>query len=269
MTDANAPRRKGGDAFRSQFVGLVRGAALAVSLAAAAAAQAAPMDDLLAFDARFIPALMATNVAVPDAAAATRAAAAVDRLALDWPALRTRLSELGRGQRDRAGWEAMLVSIDRRIAEAGALLRQGRVQAAHEALEHVRPAMLATRRAAGIDYPIDRLVAFHDSMEALVAAASAVREGRLSVADRDDLTRRFAEARALWTAVERDGTDPVRIGLTDERATRYARAVAEEGTALSILSEALRGRDDVALANALAALKPPFARAYAAYGDPR
>jgi hypothetical protein len=256
------------DRAHTRLAGLAGSAALALWLAATPAL-AAPQDDLLAFDARFIPALMATNVATPDAAAMARAATAVDRLALEWPALRARLADLGRSQRDRAGWEAMLVSIDRRVAEAGALLRQGRVQAAHEALEHVRPAMLAARRAAGIDYPIDRLVAFHDRMEDLVAAAPAAREGRLPASARDELVRRFAEARALWAAVERDRSDPQRLGLGTERAAQYARAVADESAALSRLSDALRGRDDAVLADTLASLKPPFARAYGAYGDHR
>lgn len=269
MNPSPVALRHGGRRLRSPLVAAVRGATLALCLAAVAPAHAAPMDDLLAFDARFIPALMTTNVASPDAAATARAAAAVDALSREWPELRARLSGLGRGLRDRAGWETMLVSIDRRVAEAGALLRQGRVQAAHEALEHVRPAMFAARRSAGIDYPIDRLVAFHDSMESLVAAAPAVREGRLSVAERDGLVRRFAEARALWAAVERDRVDPAGVGMTAERAAQYARAVSDESAALSRLSEALRGRDDAALADALAAIKPPFARAYGAYGAPR
>jgi hypothetical protein len=194
------------------------GAALALWLAAAAPARAAASDPMLAFEARFVPALMSTNVARPDADQSARAAAAVTRLSAEWPTLRARLAEAGRGMPASVGWERALADTGRRIAQADAQVRAGDVQAAHETLEHVRATLVTARRAAGVDHPVDRLVAFHDRMEILAAAAPAAREGRLDAPQRDALTRTYAEARALWAAVERDRPDAARTGMTPERA---------------------------------------------------
>lgn len=247
-----------------------RGARLRAAVFAAAlafgAASAAPVDDMVAFDGRYIPALASTSAAASDPAAAPRAQAAMRDLAERWPALRQRLVDAGRTARDRAGWHAMLVELDRRIAEADALVRRGRFADAHEALEHVRPAMGDARRAAGIDYFVDRLVAYHEPMERIADAAQPLREGRSDAAARDRLERDFAQARALWLAIERTPVDAARHALTPQRLAQYERAVADETAALSRLSDALRGADAAALAAAAAAVKPPFARAYTAFG---
>jgi hypothetical protein len=245
-------------------------AALAAALffVVAGPLRAAPLDAMVAFDGRFIPALAGTSAAAADPAAAPRAKAASARLVAEWPALRVQLAEAGAASRDRAGWQRMLAELDRRIAQADALVRKGAWSDAHEALEQVRPAMGDARRTAGFDYFVDRLVEYHESMEAIAATAPAIREGRLDAAGRATLERHYAEARARWAAIERAAFDPGRHGLDAERLARYRRAVADETEALSRLSDALRGGDDAALAAAAAAIKPPFARAYTAFGLP-
>jgi hypothetical protein len=162
----------------------------------------------------------------------------------------------------------MLAELDRRIAQADALVRQARFADAHEALEHVRPAMLDARRAAGIDYLVDRLVEYHEPMESLVAMASAAREGRLDERERAGMVRTFAQARAAWIAIERTPLDADRHGLSVQRLEQYRRGVSDESEALTRLSEALRNGDGATLAAAAEALKPPFARAYTAFGQP-
>lgn len=238
-----------------------------VSLLLAARAVAAPIDDMVAFDARFIPALASTSAAGADPRVADRARASVGQLVSAWPTLRRRLEAAGAGTPGRARWPAMLAELDRRIAETDALVRQARFAEAHEALEHVRPAMLEARRAAGIDYFVDRLVEYHEPMEVLVAMAPAAREGRLGERERAAMVRAFAQARAAWIAIERTPLDADRHGLSAQRLEQYRRGVADETEALSRLSEALRSGDGTVLAAAAEALKPPFARAYVAFGQ--
>lgn len=240
-------------------------ATMATALFAATAA-AGPIDDMVAFDGHYIPALAATNVAATDPSATGRARAAVQRLTERWPDLRRRLVDTGRGVRDRAGWNAMLVELDRRIGEGDALARRDAFADAHEAFEQVRPAIGTARRRAGIDYFVDRLVDYHEVMERIALAAGPIRDAGLDAAGRDRLERDFAHARAAWLAIERTPVDARLHAMTPERLAQYQRAVADESAALSRLSDALRGSDRPALAAAAAGIKPPFARAYTAFG---
>jgi hypothetical protein len=243
------------------------GLVVAVLLAARAVA-AGPIDAMVAFDGRFIPALAATSAAAGDPRAADRARAATSRLVAEWPTLRAQLSAAGAGAPASARWPAVLAGLDRDIAHADGLVREGRFGDAHEALERVRPALLDARHAAGIDYFVDRLVEFHEPMEALVAQAPAARDGRLGDEGRAAMVRTYAQARALWLAIERAPLDAERHGMSAQRAEQYRRAVAEESAALARLSDALRSGDGPAIAAAAEAVKPPFARAYTAFGQP-
>ena len=250
--------------------GLAAGLAglVAALLLAAGPAAAAPLDDLVAFDGRFIPALAATNTDGTDPRAAERARAATARLVAEWPALRARLVVAGAGAPPAARWPAMLAETDRLVAEAGARVRAGRYADAHDTLEHARAGMLDARRTAGLAYLVDRLVEFHEPMEALAARAPAARAGRLDDAGRAEMVRSFAHARALWLAVERAAVDPARLGLSPQRLEQYRRGVADESAALTRLSEALRAGDAASIGAAAESVKSPFARAYTAFGQP-
>lgn len=261
---ARAPRRSAREAVRHGASFAASFAAALVALLAAVHAAAAPIDAMVAFDGRFIPALASTSAASGDPAAAARARDATARLVAEWPGLRERLAAAGATAPAAARWPGMLAQIDRRIAQADALVRDGRHADAHEALEAVRPAMLEARRAAGIDYLVDRLVEYHEPMEALVAGAA----GGLDAAGLAAMVRTFAHARALWHAIERTPVDAERHALSPRRLEQFRRGVADETAALARLSEALRAGDPAAVAAAAVAVKPPFARAYTAFGLP-
>ena len=121
--------------------------------------------------------------------------------------------------------------------------------------------MLAqARQAKGLVFLPDRYTAFHAEMEGLVAAGTA------AVLDRPALRVRYTRARALWQGIVDTAVDAERDGLSPARQTQQARALAEETTALSLLSQALDDADDAVLRQRLVALKAPFVRAYTAFG---
>lgn len=247
---------------------LAWGLGLGVLAAAAPRAARAGTDDaMVEFDLLYIPPLFLTGQAGRGPDGAAQALAALDRLQSRWPALRQRLQAVW--PRD-AGWRRTLATVQRHLAEAGRHARHGAWADSHEALEQVRLVLMAARAARGHGHVLDRYVAFHGSMEAIVAvAAAAAPSGVLPAERREALAAEFATARALWHRVEGAPIDAVAWALSPAREARLRRGLADETQALQRLSEALRGRDDAALLKAAAAIKPPFVRAYTAFGlDP-
>jgi hypothetical protein len=225
-----------------------------------------PPQAMVRFDALYIPALSLTSAAQADAKAGPKAVAALLRLRQAWPALRADLLAQWPVPSARREWAAALVAVDRALAGGDTAGARADWAAAHEALEAVRPAMLQARQGAGIDYFVDRLTAFHEPMETLALAGAKLQPAQLTAAKRAELEGAFAEARALWRAIETHPADPAAHALSPARAAQLAKGLADETAALSRLSEALRGSDAAALLKAASAIKPPFARSFTAFG---
>ena len=239
-------------------------AVLAAALVAGGAALAAgPRRDMLAFDAVYIPALAATSAASQDASVAPRARATLDRLAAAWPALQPRLQAAWPGER---AWTKELADVGGRIAEAGVEVRRGGFGAAHEALETVRLTLMAARQRHGMEYFVDALTEYHEPMEQLALAGSKLKPAQVDAAARARLEQAFTHARALWLAVERLPVDAGVLALTPRREAQLRTGIADESAALARLSVALRESDAAALLKAAGAIKPPFARAFTAFG---
>jgi hypothetical protein len=224
------------------------------------AARSALLDAMVALDALYVPALSLTSAAQTDAGAAPRAQAAMRRLQGRWPALRVALEI-----RKPADWSAALEAVARQIDAAAAAVVLSDWAAAHEALEPVRITLLKAREAAGIDYFVDRLTRFHEPMEVLALAGSRGTVP-ISVTMRAEIERAFAEARAQWRLVEQNLPDAADYRMAPRRFAQFKQALADESAALTSLSDALRGGDDAALLKGAQAIKPPFARAFTAFG---
>lgn len=223
------------------------------------AARADALADMVAFDLVYIPALAATNAVAQSPQGPARALAATERLRSRWPAQRERLKTFSASP----AWQQALALVQRQIDEAVAAAQRQQWAAAHEALEPVRLRLGAVRAQLGMtDYYIDALTAFHAPMEH-IANAAADRQRPLDVAQ---LTATYAQAAALWRRIETVTPSPQRYGLTPAREAQWRQAVAAEGRAMSALSQALNAGDEAALRQAGAAIKPPFSRAFVAFG---
>lgn len=212
---------------------------------------------MVALEGVYVPALFMTGSAGKSAEAARRAQVAVQRLTQAWPALRQTLAALWRSD---AAWQRSLTQVQTHIDHGMRHTERAAWAEAHEALEHVRDVLSQARRGKGLDFLPDRYTEFHAEMEALVAASSA--DGVDRVALRGRLTR----ALVVWQRITDTAIDPVREGLTPARHAQQAQAVAEESAALSLLSQALDGANDAVVRQRLGAIKPPFIRAYTAFG---
>lgn len=243
---------------------------LFVSLLAAlgtVAAHGAPLDDMVAFDAVYIPSLAMTTAAAQDAANAPKARASLDALQRQWPALKQRLS-LTWGVKLPAGWSDALASTGRHIEAASGAARQGDWKQAHDVLEPVRIDLMKIRQRQGLDYFVDRLTAFHEPMEQLAQAGSTWPSSALDTSRRDELVQAYAHARTLWRGIEDQSVDATQYGLSPARAAQLRKAIDEESAALAQLSDALRGDDKACVLKAAVAIKSPYARAFTAFGQP-
>jgi hypothetical protein len=218
---------------------------------------------MIDFDAVYIPPLLLTGAAPKSPEGPARAQAALSRLQAQWPALRARLQAVW--PRDRA-WLRTLDGVQGHVADAARHAGRGAWPESHEALEHVRMALKQAREARGMDYVLDRFIAFHEPMEHLADAAVKWTPTTLGPQQRAEVERHYAEARARWRAVEALQFDAAALRLTPVREAQLRKAMTDEGAALAALSQALRGDDAAALLKAAAATKPPFVRAYTAFG---
>ena len=231
-------------------------------------AQAGVLDASIALDAVYIPALSLTNAKPGDTAAADKARAAMQRLDADWPALRAALLKdlSGRTPAQAAGARKTLAQVDKALAESRKAIAAGDYAAAHTALEDVRIELMKRRMAQGVDYFMDRLTAFHEPMEVLALAGNTLKPQDLTPARRAELEKTYAEARALWRSVEQNLPDLKAYGLSEAQQGQFTKGMADVTVAMARLSDALRGSDNAALLKAAAAIKPPFARTFTAFG---
>jgi hypothetical protein len=235
---------------------------------AAAAAQPATqaLEPMVQFDALYIPLLSLTSAAQSNPAAVPKTVAAATRLRDRWPSLKAALAANPPSAAMRAEWRQALTAVERRLAKSDAAVARADWKTAHAVLEDVRIDLMKVREAAGFDYFVDRLTAYHEPMEVLALAGAGAKTEPLDAAQRARLEKAFAESSARWRAVEQNLPDPRVYHLTQAREAQLRKGLADEAAAMSRLSDALRGSDDAQLLKAASAVKPPYARAFTAFG---
>ena len=132
----------------------------------------------------------------------------------------------------------------------------------------MRVDLMQARRRQGMDYFVDRLTAFHEPMETLALTGSTLRPDQLDAKRRVELERAYAHARTLWRGIEQHAVDSAAYGLSAPRQAQLRKALDDETAALGQLSDALRGNDNANLLKAAVAIRPPFAKAFTAFGQP-
>ncbi len=235
-------------------------AVVALSIIASAAAAALPplAADSAALDRSYIPALMLSNG--KDPAKASAAQAAYDKAWAEFAA-RQRNAQPG-----NAGWSKMFATVEKANADARAALAAGKLKDAHNAQEEVRHALWHERSALGVAYQPDLLTAFHAPMELIIDAVQDKAPAAIGAAEIAKMRPLLAQAKSEWQAVKSAGWNPDDYGFDAARTDSYRAAVAAVDKALDELAAALDAGDGARIAKAAPAIKPPFARAYAAFG---
>ena len=214
--------------------------------------------DSAALDRSYIPALMLSNGKDP-----AKALAAQNAYEKAWAEFAARQRSAHAGD---ANFTKMLADIDKANAEARAAIAAGKLADAHNAQEEVRHALWHQRQAMGLAYQPDLLTDFHAVMELIIVGAQGREAQALGAADLAHLRAQLAEARKRWQTVKSAHWDPAEYGLDGTRLDAYRAALAAEDRALDELSAALDAADGARIARTAPAIKPPFAKAYAAFG---
>lgn len=235
--------------------------ALLLWLAAGVAHSAPPalVAESAALDRSYIPALMLSNGKDP-----AKAQAAQSAYEQAWERFAARQRNAYAGD---AGWTKTLEDVARANVEARTALAAGKLADAHNAQEVVRHALWHQRQALGLAYQPDALTDFHATMELIIAGVQGKDPQAIAAADIANLRSQLAEARRRWEAVKTARWDPADYGLDGARLDAYRAALVAEDRALDELAAALDVADGARIAKAAPAIKPPFARAYAAFGE--
>jgi len=233
-------------------------AALLLAAGMASAAPSAIVADSAALDRSYIPALMLSNGKDP-----ARALAAHEAYEKAWAAFAERQRKAYAGD---AGWVKALAVGDKANAQARAALAAGKMSDAHNAQEEVRHALWHQRQAMNVAYQPDALTDFHATMEVIIATVQGKDAAAIGADDVAAVRLHLAQARAQWQAVKAARWDPAEYGVEGARLESYRSALAAEDEALDALAAALDAADGVRIAKAAPAIKPPFAKAYAAFG---
>lgn len=232
----------------------------ALSLLAGIATAALPplVLDSAVLDRSYIPALMLSNGKDP-----AKAKVAQDAYDDAWRVFAEKQRSAYAGD---ASWAKTLATIDKANAQARADIAAGKLGDAHNAQEEVRHALWHQRQAMGLAYQPDVLTDFHATMELIIANAQGKDPQAIDAATIAKMRVQLDEARRLWLAVKSARWDPAEYGLDAARTEAYRDALAAEDRALNELGAALDAADGARIAKAAPAIKPAFAKAYAAFG---
>jgi len=235
-------------------------AAVALSFACGAAAAALPplAADSAALDRSYIPALMLSNGKDP-----AKAKTAQEAYEQAWAAFAAKQRTARPGN---AEWAKMFAIIDKANADARAALAAGNLKDAHNAQEEVRHALWHERKALGVAYQPDLLTSFHGPMELIIDSVQDKAPAAIGPAEIAKMRPLLAQARSEWQVVKSAQWSAEDYGLDAARIESYRAAVVAEDKALDELAAALDSGDGARIAKAAPAIKPPFAKAYAAFG---
>ncbi len=233
---------------------------LALCLCAGIATAALPplAADSAALDRSYIPALMLSNGKDP-----AKARAAQEAYDAAWEQFAAKQRSVYAAD---PAWRKTLATAEHANAEARAALATGRLQDAHNAQEEIRHALWHQRQAMGVAYQPDALTDFHATMEIMIASVPSPVPAALDANTIDKLRGLLATARAQWLTVTNAAWSPEDYGLTGGRLDAYRAALAAETQALDAVAKALDAGEGAGLGKAVATLKPPFAKAYGAFG---
>jgi hypothetical protein len=237
-------------------------ALLLLSAFGAVDARAAAEKDALAamarFDRAYIPALSLSNQGKRE-----QTEKAMARLQAEWGRFR---GEYGSYGEERRWWEA-LRRVGEALSQAAMHLDVGDLPKTHEALEWVRDEFLRLREERSMDYYIDYLNRYHETMEEVLRAAGEAGAKGLDQTRKVRIAVLEGEARVKWEAVSAADFDSALFGFDGEKTNELEGAVAAVGKSLDALRAALCEKDNEAAVKAAQGLRPPYVKAFLMFGD--
>ncbi len=239
--------------------GPITAAGLAASLALTLAAGAAHAGDVAKFEselrsayAGYRKALFASN-----SGTAADTVAAVDHFSAQWAALMVEWRSARPPQyADDPKWPETLAQVAAALDTAKKQAADGQLAAAHDTLEQVRAAFSALHARNGIIGFSDRMNAYHDQMEKMLALDPALYDKKVA-----------PEVVALAGVLDYLAAD-IEAHPAPEAATApdYASALLAFRASVTAVLAAAEAGDPAAVKAAVAGLKPAYARFFRQFG---
>ena len=212
--------------------------------------------DMARFDRAYVPALVLTST--KDISG--QSVLAVKRLRQDWELVSAKYSRIF------TGGEASM-NIGSIIERSDGLITIGDFAGAHAELERIRVLMMDARRRNGIEYYLDPLTVFHQSMEKMASRVSGKDHASITEEDIRAIAGMLPLARKQWQVV----TDaPFKRGpflFTRDNEAALMDAVAAEGRAIEDLGDALRSRNRRVIARHVLLLKQGYSMVLRMFGN--
>ena len=210
------------------------------------------------FDRLYIPALALTNEEK-----AKPAAKALERLKGDYASLLARVEQALEVPSSSSRPDPVLDAINKAIE----LVAAGEPKQAHEALEPIRDLTTKRRTELAIDYPMDKLNAYHEVMEEVVKPATKMTPAEVDAHYKTHLKLLAFEASEVWAEVEQTDFDAELFGFDPAAVESLDASIAQQRAAITKLNRALARDDAEAILKAAKGLKPPFAKMYKSFGN--
>jgi len=244
---------------------LIAVCALGLLAGTASAKDEVLLQDMIALEKVYIPALFFTNQ--PDKLLPAKKALQMYRGA--WNQFKATYADY---RPDYANWGVYFEDIEYALQDAEAVVASVTPEnpetlvLAHEALEGVRATMLILRPLNGFPkFITDKMTQFHDPMEQIVIALKTQPMSPELIAE---VEATFVVTMKAWDEVEKCPVDAGLWGFSVEKMLAYYAKIAEEAAALDNLTAALESGDPVAIKMAgTLAIKEPFVQAYTMFGD--
>ncbi len=217
------------------------------------------LDDFADFDRAYIPALMMTRKDLPAVARA-----GMRQLHPAWRELKANQQD---AFPDDEQWRADFERVDELIFTASEFVAETKIDAAHARIEPVRDVFLTLRTTRGIDYYLDKLVAFHAPMARIVRPATTLTPDELTDVWLAAFRQNLETAQNLWLAVEAAPIPAERFEFSESAVRRARRLIEAQREALQRLDAALIEREAGDILAAARALHDPFMQLYVMFGD--
>ena len=219
------------------------------------------INDFVALDTAYVPALFLTNMDKPDPSKE-----AMKRLYRAWNSFFSRYYIINS---DDPQWKKDFEKVDQKIKEAtGIVFADGDLIKAHETLEAVRYTFINTRRRHNIDYFIDYLTDFHEPMEHIVLRAKGKTPQSLTDEDIAFIEKSLPHAMDLWGKVVKADFDNVMFDFNEGKFAQMQATLQAETQSLEDLRLALNNKSaKEPLIKKAMGIKKPFTQLFYMFGD--
>jgi hypothetical protein len=217
------------------------------------------LDEFAKLDGAYVPALALTKMGTLEASGK-----ALGRLKRDWRGFQAQFA----GAMPQDGqWRTDFRRVSVAIKEADTHLQAGHQAEAHESLEAIREILLTARRRHDLDYYLDYLTEFHDTMEVIVLAVKDAQPADLQASTIESMRGLTDKAIEQWERVKVAPFSAKRFRFSEAKNAQRQQLLKAETLALQQLKAALASGDKAQIISTGKAIKPVFAKSFMLFGD--